>query len=61
MNTMKIARKLVELCKQGKNMEALDTLFAEDMVSVEAVAMPGMEQEAKGLTAVKKKNEWWGC
>lgn len=61
MNTMEIARKLVELCKQGKNMEALDTLFAEDMVSVEAVTMSGMEQEAKGLAAVKKKNEWWGA
>lgn len=61
MNTMEISRKLVELCKQGKNMEALDTLFAEDMVSVEAVAVPGMEQEAKGLAAVKEKNEWWGA
>ncbi len=59
MNTMEIAQKLVELCKQGKNEEALDTLFAEDMVSVEAVAMPGAPQEAKGLAAVKGKGEWW--
>ncbi len=59
MNTTEIAKKLVELCKQGKNNEALDTLFAEDMVSVEAVAMPGIQQEAKGLAAVKAKGEWW--
>lgn len=59
MNTMEIARKLVELCKQGKNMEALDTLFAADVVSVEAGAMPGMDREAKGLAAVKGKGEWW--
>ena len=59
MNTMEIAKKLVELCKQGKNMEALDTLFAQDVVSVEAVAMPGAQQEAKGLAAVKGKGAWW--
>jgi hypothetical protein len=48
MNTIEIAKKLVELCKQGRNMEALDILFADDVVSVEAVAMPGMQQEIKG-------------
>ena len=59
MSTMEIARKLVELCKQGKNAEALDTLFADDVVSVEAVAMPGGQQETKGLPAVKGKGDWW--
>ena len=62
MNTMDIANKMVALCREGKNHEALETLFADDMVSVEAVAMPGMpgmEQEAKGLAAVKAKGQWW--
>ncbi len=59
MKTMEIAKRLVELCKQGKNLEALDTLFAKDVVSVEAVAMPGVQQEVKGLAAVKGKGEWW--
>ena len=59
MNTMEIGRKLVALCGQGKSAEALDTLFADDVVSVEAVAMPGMQQEAKGLAAVRGKGEWW--
>ena len=45
MNTIEIAKKLVELCKQGRNMEALDILFADDVVSVEAVAMPGVQQK----------------
>ena len=40
-------------------MEALDILFADDVVSVEAVAMPGAQQEIKGLAAVKGKHEWW--
>lgn len=59
MTTMEIAKKLVALCQQGKNMEALETLFTQDVISVEAVAMPGMQQEAKGLAAVKGKGEWW--
>ena len=59
MKPMEIAKKLVELCSQGKNMEALNTLFAADVVSVEAVAMPGGQREAKGLPAVKAKGEWW--
>ena len=59
MTTMEIAKKLVELCRQGKNAEALDTLFSDDVVSVEAGVPPGMEREAKGLAAVKAKGEWW--
>ena len=59
MNTMDIAKRMVELCRQGKNDEALDTLFSPDLVSVEAAAMPGMEREARGLAAVKAKSDWW--
>lgn len=59
MNTQAIANKLVALCKDGKNDEALTTLFADNAVSVEAQAMPGMEQEIKGLAAIKAKGAWW--
>ena len=59
MKTMEIARKLVELCGQGKHLEALDALFADDMVSVEAMAMQGMDREVRGREAVKAKGEWW--
>ena len=60
MTTMEIAHKMIALCKQGKNAEALDTLFAADMVSVEAGTGPaGGEREARGLAAVKAKGEWW--
>jgi ketosteroid isomerase-like protein len=56
---MEIANKLVALCSQGKNLDALNTLFADDVLSVEAGAPPGMQREAKGLAAVKAKGEWW--
>ncbi|MGH6630982.1 MAG: SnoaL-like domain-containing protein [Burkholderiales bacterium] len=59
MSTLDIANKLVDLCRQGKSEEALSALYAEDAVSVEAAAMPGAPQEAKGLAAIKAKGEWW--
>lgn len=60
MDTQAIANKLVELCQQGKNDEALSSLYANDAVSVEALAMPGMpDREIKGLAGIKAKGEWW--
>lgn len=59
MTTMEIAKKLADLCREGKNLQALDTLYADDVVSIEAVAMPGGPKEVKGLAAVKGKNQWW--
>jgi ketosteroid isomerase-like protein len=59
MNTMDIAKQLVELCRQGKIKEAIDTLFADEIVSVEAGAPPGMEREARGIAALRAKSEWW--
>ena len=58
MSTMDIANKLVDLCRQGKNHEA-KSMYAADAVSVEAIAQPGMEREAKGLAAIQGKGEWW--
>ena len=59
MTTLEVGKKLVELCKQGKNQEAMETLYARDIVSVEAGAPPGMSAEAKGLEAVAAKGKWW--
>src|SRR5262245_58874013 len=57
--TQEIGRKLVALCSQHKNIEALDTLFAKDAVSVEAMSGPDMPATMTGLDALKGKNEWW--
>ena len=58
MNTLEIANRLVDLCKQGKNDEA-KALYAADAVSIEAFAPPGTQREAKGLVAIRAKGEWW--
>lgn len=59
MTTLEVGKKLVELCKQGKNQEAMDTLYAPDIVSVEAISMPGLPAEARGREAVLAKGKWW--
>ncbi len=54
-----VGNKYVSLCRAGRNEEALKTLYADDAVSVEAMAMPEMPPEAHGLAAIKAKGEWW--
>lgn len=59
MTTIEVGKKLVELCKQGKNHEAMETLYAPDIVSVEAREMPGQGAESRGREAVFAKGKWW--
>ena len=59
MNTNEVAQKYVALCKEGKNEECLETLFARDAVSIEAAAPPGGERTSKGLDAIRGKGKWW--
>ena len=57
--TLEVGKQLVELCKQGKNDEALKTLYSKDIVSIEAGAPPGQSAEKRGLDAVIQKGVWW--
>jgi len=59
MTTLEVGRKLVELLKSGKTLEALDTLYSRDVVSVEAQPSPQFPAVMKGLPEVRGKNEWW--
>ncbi len=59
MTTQEVADTLVKLCSAGKFEEAVNTLYAPDIVSMEAGAPPGQSRETKGLPAVKAKGEWW--
>lgn len=59
MNTIEIATKLAALCREGRNDEALTTLFSPQAVSVEAFPPPGGQQEAKGIDAIRAKGKWW--
>lgn len=59
MTTQEIGQKLVDLCKAGKNMDAIHQLYAQDIVSVEAGAPPGQSPESKGLSACIEKGKQW--
>jgi hypothetical protein len=57
--TAAVARELVDLCRAGRNLEAVDRLYSEAIVSVEAVGNAQMPAEISGIAAVRGKNEWW--
>jgi hypothetical protein len=59
MNTEEVANRLVELCRKGEWMKAVDDLYAKDIVSVEPRAMENMPAEMRGLDQVRVKTEWW--
>jgi hypothetical protein len=57
MNTEQVARRLVELCRQGQGTQAQDELYAKDAISIEMEGMdaPGMPTLAKGIDAIREK------
>jgi len=59
MDILEVGKKLVDLCRQEKNVEAVKTLFSPEAVSLEAQAGPEMPAEMKGRDAIVGKNEWW--
>jgi len=59
MTTKEVADKVAHLCSKGKFMEAVESLYSPDIVSVEPGAPPGQSPEAKGIAAVKAKGDWW--
>lgn len=58
-DALRIGQQLVDLCRQGKHMEAINTLYGQNVVSVEAMEMPDMPSRLEGLEAVRGKGEWW--
>ncbi len=56
---MKTANTLVAYCREGKEAQGLNELYAPEAVSVEAADMGGTGAETKGLDGIKGKHEWW--
>jgi ketosteroid isomerase-like protein len=57
MSTQSVADRLVQLCREGKNMDAIEELYSDDVVSTEAADTP--DQVTKGKAAVAKKSSDW--
>src|SRR5512146_2765264 len=57
MPTFDIGTKLVALIRAGKNAEAMETLYAPTIVSIEALAPPGGNREQTGIAACLAKGK----
>lgn len=60
MTTMEVGARLVDLCHAGKWRDAVEELYADDAVHVEALAHPGAEsRELPGKAAILAMDEEW--
>jgi hypothetical protein len=59
MNTEEVAKKVVELCRKEAWHEAVDQLYAKDIISVEARSMDGGSPETRGIDGIRGKVDWW--
>ena len=59
MNSAEIAAQLVALCRQGKFVEAIEALYADDAVSIEAADYQGLGRETHGKSAFLEKSAAW--
>src|SRR5437588_11972616 len=59
MNTEEVATKLVEYCRKGEWMQAVDDLYAKDIVSVEPREMENMPAQMRGIDQVRGKTKWF--
>ena len=54
MTTLEIATRLVSLCNEAKNHQAMEELYSKDIISVEAGG-----HESRGLAAVFESGKAW--
>ncbi|MGI8432937.1 MAG: SnoaL-like domain-containing protein [Chthoniobacterales bacterium] len=59
MDTKQVGEKVVELVRKQAWHEAIDTLYGDEVVSVEAQGREGESPEKRGIDAVRAKADWW--
>ena len=57
-STMQVGQQLVDLCRAGRNREAIEQLYADDAVSIEAMAGP-QGRETRGKQALLAGSDWF--
>ena len=57
--SLEVGKKLVDLCKQGKFEDAVESLYSPNIVSLEAMSMPQNPARQQGIDAIRKKNQSW--
>ena len=56
---LKLANAVVDANRNQTIDALLNAHYAEDCVSVEGAASPGMDRAAEGLDAIRAKHAWW--
>ncbi len=59
MSTEEVAKRVVELTRKQAWKEALESLYAKDIVSVEARPNETGSPETRGIDGVRGKVDWW--
>lgn len=60
METLDVGKKLVAFVQEGKGIQAVNELYADNIISVEAAeGTPEMPSTLEGIDAVRKKSDWW--
>jgi ketosteroid isomerase-like protein len=58
-STASVAQELVALCREGRNLDAVNKLYSPRIVSIESSGSPDMPAEMSGIEAIRGKHEWW--
>jgi ketosteroid isomerase-like protein len=58
-STAAVAQELVALCREGRNLDAVNKLYSPRIVSIEPVGDENMPAEMTGIDAIRAKHEWW--
>ena len=56
---LEIGTRLVELFNDGQAIEAVNRLYADNVVSIEGQGTDEMPARMEGIEAVRGKGEWW--
>jgi SnoaL-like domain len=56
---LEVGKKLVAMCREGKNMEAVEQLYSPQIVSIEAMSDGKMPARTEGIEAIRGKAKWW--
>ena len=59
MSVLEIGTKLVQLCNEGREQEAVKEFYSNDIVSIEGQDNGEMPARLEGIDAVNGKSEWW--
>jgi len=58
-STATVAQELVNLCRHGRNLDAVNQFYSPRIVSIESSGSPEMPAEMSGIDAIRGKHQWW--